>query len=186
MMKTAEKVTMRCFARVAIVAAILSLAGAQAADVPDSQTVLQVQTQLQQLGFYNGPLDGKFDALTEDALRRYQYANHLPASGEMDDLTLARLGQADQNNAGSDNGGDQQPGVQSETVLQVQVQLHQLGFYDGPLDGKFDVSTEDALRRYQYANHLPASGKIDDLTLAKLGQGDQTNGSDNGGLRRSF
>jgi len=138
----------------------------------DQDTVRRVQAQLRQLGFYNGPIDGKFDDATREALRRYQYENRLPASGKMDDLPIANIGEglANQNNAGSDGGDGGQTGDQ-DSVRRVQAQLRQLGFYNGPIDGKFDDSTREALRRYQYANRLPASGKLDDLPPANLGEG---------------
>jgi hypothetical protein len=61
------------------------------APAPDS-TVSAVQTQLTQLGYYNGPVDGLFSALTRDALARYQIDKQLAVTGSLSPDTLQSLG----------------------------------------------------------------------------------------------
>ena len=63
-------------------------AGAPAADT----TVQAVQTQLTQLGYYNGPVDGIFGPATRDALAKYQIAQHLSVTGSLSPDTLQSLG----------------------------------------------------------------------------------------------
>jgi len=63
-------------------------AGAPAADT----TVQAVQTQLTQLGYYNGPVDGIFGPATRDALAKYQVAQHLSVTGSLSPDTLQSLG----------------------------------------------------------------------------------------------
>jgi peptidoglycan hydrolase-like protein with peptidoglycan-binding domain len=59
-----------------------------------SQSELQnVQQQLQQQGFYkNAQVDGKWGPHTRRAVRSFQHAKGLPASGHLDQQTLAALG----------------------------------------------------------------------------------------------
>jgi peptidoglycan hydrolase-like protein with peptidoglycan-binding domain len=59
-----------------------------------SQSELQnVQQQLQQQGFYkNAQVDGKWGPHTRRAVRSFQHAKGLPASGHLDQQTLAVLG----------------------------------------------------------------------------------------------
>ncbi|MGC1130215.1 MAG: peptidoglycan-binding domain-containing protein, partial [Candidatus Acidiferrales bacterium] len=45
------------------------------------------------------------------------------------------------------------------------------GYYDGDPNGKWDSNTIDAMQKFQSANGLTASGKIDSLSLQKLGLG---------------
>ena len=54
--------------------------------------VLQAQERLKAAGFEPGPLDGTLGPQTRDALRRYQKTRHLPATGELDAVTLKALG----------------------------------------------------------------------------------------------
>ncbi len=59
-----------------------------------SQSDLQnVQQQLQQQGFYkNAQVDGKWGPHTRRAVQSFQHAKGLPASGHLDQQTLAALG----------------------------------------------------------------------------------------------
>jgi Putative peptidoglycan binding domain len=58
---------------------------------PDS-TVSAVQTRLNQLGYYNGSVDGMFGPQTRNALARYQIASHLTVTGSLSADTLQSLG----------------------------------------------------------------------------------------------
>src|SRR5947207_11032503 len=62
--------------------------GVPAADA----TVQAVQTQLTQLGYYNGPVDGIFGPATRDAVANYQIANQLNVTGSLSPDTLQSLG----------------------------------------------------------------------------------------------
>jgi len=62
-------------------------------DTPVSDpTVTAVQTQLTQLGYYNGPVDGVFGPLTRDAVAKYQIAKHLDVTGSLSADTLQSFG----------------------------------------------------------------------------------------------
>jgi hypothetical protein len=54
-------------------------------------TVEAVQTQLTQLGYYTGPVDGIFGPTTRDALAKYQIAKHLNVTGSLSPDTLQAL-----------------------------------------------------------------------------------------------
>jgi Putative peptidoglycan binding domain len=58
----------------------------------DSVTVQAVQTQLLQLGYYNGSIDGVFGPATRDAVARYQIAKQLSVTGSLSPDTLRSLG----------------------------------------------------------------------------------------------
>ncbi len=54
--------------------------------------------------------------------------------------------------------------------------LQREGAYEGEPNGKWDNSTIDAMKKYQDKNGLSPTGKIDALTLNKLGLGSETAG----------
>jgi hypothetical protein len=56
------------------------------------QTVAAVQTQLTQLGYYNGPVDGIFGPTTRDAVAKYQIAKNLDVTGSLSPDTLQSFG----------------------------------------------------------------------------------------------
>lgn len=58
----------------------------------DSATVQAVQTQLFNLGYYSGSIDGVFGPTTRDAVAKYQIANHLNVTGSLSPDTIQSLG----------------------------------------------------------------------------------------------
>jgi len=52
----------------------------------------RVQEKLRELGFAAGPVNGDFGAKTQAALAQFQLSRAIPASGQLDDQTLAELG----------------------------------------------------------------------------------------------
>ena len=65
---------------------------AQATAHPYSDFIRKVQEKLRLEGFDAGPVNGYFGEKTQAALAQFQLAYQLPASGSLDDQTLAALG----------------------------------------------------------------------------------------------
>jgi peptidoglycan hydrolase-like protein with peptidoglycan-binding domain len=59
----------------------------------------------------------------------------------------------------------------SDRISEIQSALAREGYYQGDATGKFDSSTLAALEKFQSANGLDSSGKLDAATLQKLGLG---------------
>lgn len=65
----------------------------QGADMTkDTQTVKQVQQALSDKGYYQGRADGKWSSKTKSALKQFQQAQGMTATGQLDQQTLASLG----------------------------------------------------------------------------------------------
>ena len=64
-------------------------------NIPDSEArpIMQAQVVLDRQGFGPGVIDGKEGISTTNALKGFQEANGLTVSGEMDEATMAKLGQ---------------------------------------------------------------------------------------------
>jgi hypothetical protein len=58
-----------------------------------------------------------------------------------------------------------------DRISDIQSALARGGYYKGDPNGKWDPDTVDALQRFQSANGLDTNGKLDALTLQKLGLG---------------
>jgi peptidoglycan hydrolase-like protein with peptidoglycan-binding domain len=54
-------------------------------------------------------------------------------------------------------------------ISRVQEKLRALGFDAGPANGDFGTKTQAALAQFQLSRTIPASGQLDDQTLAELG-----------------
>jgi len=63
-----------------------------------------------------------------------------------------------------------------ERVNEIQQALAKNGSFTDTASGKWDDSTVDAMKKFQSAHGLNPSGKIDALTLQKLGLGSETAG----------
>ncbi len=64
----------------------------------------------------------------------------------------------------------------ADRIGEIQSGLSRAGYYKGEPTGKWDASTVDAMRRFQQANGLTPTGKIDALSLQKLGLGSDVAG----------
>jgi photosystem II stability/assembly factor-like uncharacterized protein len=59
----------------------------------------------------------------------------------------------------------------SDTIMEAQEALLAAGYHLGEPDGKPGPATTAALKKFQVDRHLPATGKLDAITLAALGIG---------------
>jgi peptidoglycan hydrolase-like protein with peptidoglycan-binding domain len=64
----------------------------------------------------------------------------------------------------------------ADRITEIQSALAKAGAYTGEPNGKWDASTIAAMQKFQQANGLSPSGKLDALSLQKLGFGSDTAG----------
>ena len=64
----------------------------------------------------------------------------------------------------------------AERISEIQAALAKDGSFGGSPNGKWDDATVEAMKKFQTAHGLNPSGKIDALTLQRLGLGSQTAG----------
>ncbi|NEO98348.1 MAG: hypothetical protein F6K58_06645 [Symploca sp. SIO2E9] len=131
--------------------------------------VTQLQTRMKAIGAYTGPVTGYYGRLTETAVRNFQQSRGLPTTGIADTNTLAAL----QGNTlvGGSTASAVIPlrlGDSNSRVTSLQKRLVALDYYRGQTNGFFDRNTEEALKKYQQDNGLPASGIADARTFASL------------------
>src|ERR1700722_10872528 len=65
-----------------------------------------------------------------------------------------------------------------DRISEIQTALSRGGYFEGSPNGKWDSNTIAAMQKFQSANGLNSSGKIDATTLQKLGLGSSTAGVD--------
>jgi peptidoglycan hydrolase-like protein with peptidoglycan-binding domain len=63
-----------------------------------------------------------------------------------------------------------------DRIREIQSALNREGALSGDPTGKWDDATVNAMKKYQEAHGLSPTGKIDAVTLEKLGLGSQTAG----------
>lgn len=64
----------------------------------------------------------------------------------------------------------------SDRISDIQTALSRGGYYSGDPSGKWDADTVDAVQKFQSSNGLDMTGKLDALTLQKLGLGSDVAG----------
>ncbi len=142
------------------------------------ETVLATQKKLTQLGFYKGTSDGQMGSQTSAAIRRYQIAENLKVTGELNRQTLQNLGiqgsapmPAYVAIADIFKGGPYisvGPELQVAAVRQAQKNLKLLGYYSGPEDGMPNGGLVAALNVWQKSAGFRQTGRFDENTLKGL------------------
>jgi hypothetical protein len=62
-------------------------------------------------------------------------------------------------------------GPSAERIGEIQQALSRAGFYSGEITGRWDSDTVEAMKRFQQAQGLEPTGRLDALSLQKLGLG---------------
>jgi peptidoglycan hydrolase-like protein with peptidoglycan-binding domain len=172
--------TMKMLIRILLCLAVASVANIRADDV-----ILSAQKKLKQLGFYYGVVDGQMGSQTAAAIRRYQIAEKLKVTGEMNSQTLRRLGISSPRArvptkapapayvalADLFKGGpfiSVGPEMQIAVIRQAQKNLRLLGYYKGAVDGSPSPSLVASLKAWQASADFRQTGRFDENTLKGL------------------
>jgi peptidoglycan hydrolase-like protein with peptidoglycan-binding domain len=91
----------------------------------------------------------------------------------------ARKSSAKKKSSKTRSKGKRQRGQMAPTadrIQEIQSALSRGGYYEREPNGRLDSTMQESLRRFQNANGLNPSGKLDAMTLQKLGLGSDTAG----------
>jgi peptidoglycan hydrolase-like protein with peptidoglycan-binding domain len=124
-----------------------------------------LQRGLVRAGDRPGPVDGRYGPLTERAVGRFQAAHGLAVDGIAGPHTTAALSRPTRMlfpTAGYGSPGGSAP------VRVLQRGLVRAGDRPGPIDGRYGPLTEQAVRRFQAAHHLPVNGIAGPETFTHL------------------
>ena len=140
--------------------------------VPASM-VQTVQDKLRQAGAYSGRIDGMWGADSQAALERFQQANQLQVTGQLNQATAATLG-LDPNALLTAPAAAPAPPPPADRLLPasvraVQGRLRSLGFYTGVVDGVWGDGTQMAIERFQRGRGLQVDGQLGPATVTAMG-----------------
>jgi LysM repeat protein len=116
----------------------------------------RLQVILTVLGHDTKGIDGQVGNNTLKALKAFQSANELTATGEVDESTKLTLVQVFKNYTGNIGG----------KVLQVL--LRDAGYDPGPIDGILGKKTANAITSFQSISGLGGNGAMDSATVKQL------------------
>ena len=114
-----------------------------------------LQAALAYLGFYEGEIDGIYSPELSAAVAAFQESVGLPATGVFDAATDQALRAAL---------GDEAPSF-SWSVVEMQVAMTELGFYDGPIDGIWNDELTESIIALQRELGVPETGILDARTV---------------------
>jgi peptidoglycan hydrolase-like protein with peptidoglycan-binding domain len=126
-------------------------------DAVPSAGVRRLQSDLRRLGLYSGPLDGNESPRLITAVKNFQKRVGIRIDGRCDD---ERCRSALKKALGLDD-PKRPPGATPKaprTVTELQRDLRKLGFYSGPLDGRYDAAVRTAVKRFQHDAGIPVDG----------------------------
>ena len=146
-----------------LAATVLVVPGSGYRSAHGSALVRVIQRRLAQAGFAPGPVDGRYGPLTLRSVLAFQASHSLRVDGIVGRRTWAALTPS---NVALVPGAGDQPGG-SELVRALQRRLALAGYQPGPADGHYGPVTERAVRRFQAAHRLRASGIAGPRTLAR-------------------
>ena len=145
------------------------------------ERVEELQNILIQLAYMEGAADGIFGAVTEDALKQFQTDNYLDADGICGEQTLNLLKNSSAKKSSASNRFSDEIsnnltefdeplkfGSQGDRVRELQDMLIGLGYLTGVADGDFGEVTENALKDFQFAVGISATGIFDKETFDRL------------------
>ena len=121
-----------------------------------------LQTALQMLGMYSGEVDGIYGTETVTAVAAFQTANGLPATGYVDRSTAAALQAA----IAAKGGAAALQAVATTSAVQTTLKL--AGYWTGAVDGQWTQALTDALKQFQTALGVAATGMVDNATMEAL------------------
>ena len=132
--------------------------------------VRNLQSDLEQLGYYWADITGSFGSKTEAAVKLFQSKNNLDADGVAGQKTLEAIAAAmdRKGSSVSSTSGVIQEGSQGDAVAQMQRDLKQLGYYYAEITGNVGSKTVAAIKDFQKQNGLTADGVAGDKTLKAI------------------
>ncbi len=130
--------------------------------------VKKLQRALKNRGYFSGSITGYFGTSTLAAVTAFQQRNGLKADGVAGPATQNAL----YNTTSTSAYETLRHGDSGNAVRNMQYVLHELGYYDGRIDGTYGDTTEDAVRAFQIRNNLsPVDGVAGNRTLQRLYSG---------------
>ena len=133
------------------------------------EAVKRLQERLSALGYYDGKVDGRYASAVKSAVRAFQTANGLRATGKADTNTRRLMnGETAVSFAEYQTFCALSSGSSGEAVRLLQTRLRALGYYTGEADGKYGAAVKAAVKRFQTAHGLKATGKADAATRKRM------------------
>jgi peptidoglycan hydrolase-like protein with peptidoglycan-binding domain len=143
-------------------------APAQAQPAAPSPTLVKaIRRELADRGYAPGDAPGELDVATRAAIIAYEFDENMPLTGEASETVLKSLifGRASGKSGPGPAGRFER---RRELVAEVQDALARLGYAFGPIDGRLDAETREAIRKFEADRRLDAQGRLTERVLLEM------------------
>jgi soluble lytic murein transglycosylase-like protein len=141
--------------RAAFLAVVLLAVAAAPPAFGESGSVAALQVGLRAAGLYGGSIDGVQGPLTKAGVLRLQRTHGIRATGRVGARTRRALGTFGRPLLGQ---RELSPGLAGWDVAALEFRLVHFGLPRAAVDGRFDLATQAALRRFQRSRGLTPDG----------------------------
>jgi peptidoglycan hydrolase-like protein with peptidoglycan-binding domain len=137
-----------------------------------TQTISDIQRELNRRGFYDGAVDGVWGARTDAAARDFAQATGFKMNVEANEALLRAIVASNAKRAAAEPARTNDPIAAliapSKPVLAIQRALADFGY--GPLKptGLYDPATRAAIEKFERDHKLPVTGQISDRFVREL------------------
>ncbi len=138
--------------------------------------VVWLQKQLKKLGYYEGKYSSSYSSKTIGAVKQFQACNEIsPQNGignkQTREKAFSKGAISRRTYDAAHNLTELRLGSKGSQVTQLQTKLSEYGYFEGDPSGKFDRDTYVAVRYFQAAHSLKATGKATRTTRQRLNDG---------------
>ena len=116
---------------------------------PSPASIREAEKLLKKAGFAPGTIDGRVSPAFEKAIKEFQGAWGLAATGQLDAKTLAKLRATGQRVAAHHKDGYVSVGQKSADIKTIEQRLKKLGYDVGQADGVYSRQTAEAVKKFK-------------------------------------
>ncbi len=138
-----------------------------AAPTAPPRLIQAIQRELTRRGYDPGPVNGDLGLETRSAIIAYEFDEGMPLRGEPTEAILKSLifGAV---NANAAPGPPVRFERHSALIAEVQNALAAMGYSSGPIDGRLDERTREAIRKFESDRGLDARGRVTARLLLEM------------------
>jgi peptidoglycan hydrolase-like protein with peptidoglycan-binding domain len=150
----------------------LPAAKPDAAGRPRAEIITDIQRELSRRGLYDGPVDGMVGPKTDAAIRDFETAAKLKATGEATEDVLRAIMRTPLKTEAAAPRSRPDPIAEliapPQRVMAVQRALNDYGYGPLKLTGQFGAETVSAIQKFERDRKLPVTGQISPRLVREL------------------
>ncbi|MGB9364960.1 MAG: peptidoglycan-binding domain-containing protein, partial [Xanthobacteraceae bacterium] len=150
----------------------IAAAKPEAAARPRADIITDIQRELSRRGLYDGPVDGMVGPKTDAAIRDFETAAKLKATGEASEEVLRAITRTPLKTEAAAPRSRPDPIAEliapPQRVIAVQRALNDYGYGPLKMTGQFGAETVSAIQKFERDRKLPVTGQISPRLLREL------------------